>query len=102
MLRFSWRSGFLCLALVFAVSHIHAQTVTGTLSGNVTDASQGALPGVTVTIRNMDTGFERVVVTNEVGYFSAPFIPLGRYSVTAELSGFGTMRRENVLATPLS
>jgi hypothetical protein len=64
--------------------------------GTVTDASNTPLPGVTVTIRNLDTGLERVVVTNEAGYFSSPFLPAGRYDVAAELAGLGSMRRTGV------
>ena len=46
------------------------------------------LPGVTVTITNVDTGAERVVVTNEQGLYRAPLLPLGTYRVVAELQGF--------------
>ena len=45
-------------------------------------------PGVSVTITNMDTGSQRVVVTNESGVFRAPLLQLGRYTVSAERMGF--------------
>src|SRR5712691_884404 len=88
----------LVLLAVFTVAavSVQAQTVTGTMNGTVTDRSGAALPGVTVTIRNAETGLERIVVTNGAGAFSAPFLPVGRYNVHAELSGFGAMRRQNV------
>jgi hypothetical protein len=73
-----------------------AQTVTGTMNGTVTDKSGGSLPGVTVTIRNVETGLERNVETNSAGFFNAPFLPIGRYNVSAALQGFGTMFRKNV------
>ncbi|HUP49640.1 MAG TPA: carboxypeptidase-like regulatory domain-containing protein, partial [Thermoanaerobaculia bacterium] len=82
--------------LVLAAGSLQAQTVTGTMQGRVTDRSGASLPGVTVTIRNLDIGLERVVTTNMQGFFSAPFLPVGRYRVSAELSGFGTMARQNV------
>jgi hypothetical protein len=72
------------------------QTVTGTMNGTVTDKSGGALPGVTVTLRNVETGLERVVVTEKGGFYNATFLPVGRYNVQAELAGFGTMRHNNV------
>jgi len=99
MLRSTWRSPVLwvfVLVLVAVSTPLFAQTVTGTMTGNVTDASQAALPGVTVTIRNAATSLVRVVVTDNVGFFSAPFLPTGRYNVQAELSGFGTVERQNV------
>ncbi|MEO6487922.1 MAG: carboxypeptidase-like regulatory domain-containing protein, partial [Thermoanaerobaculia bacterium] len=82
--------------LTLAALPLSAQTVTGTLQGTVTDSSGSALPGVTVTIRNSETGLERVVVTDERGFFNAPFLPVGRYSLNAELAGLGTQRRTNV------
>jgi hypothetical protein len=88
---------FVVFVLVLLVSvPIFSQTVTGTLNGTVTDKSGGALPGVTVTIRNVETGLERVVVTDKSGFFNSPFLPIGRYNVQTELSGFGSMRRQNV------
>lgn len=89
----------LCILVILALltpTALLAQTVTGTLSGTVTDRSGGALPGVTVTAKNAETGLERVVVTNETGFYNAPFLPVGRYDVHAELAGFGTTRRSNV------
>ncbi len=85
----------IALLLVLAVS-AEAQTVTGAIQGTVTDTSGGALPGVTVVIRNMDTGGERTLVTNEAGLYNAPFIQIGRYTVTASLASFGTITREGI------
>ncbi len=62
--------------------------INGSIEGVVTDESGGVLPGVTVTIANLDTGDTRVVVTNESGLYRAPLLPLGRYRVSAELQGF--------------
>lgn len=84
----------ICLAGGEAVSL--AQTVTGTLQGTVTDTSGGVLPGVAVLIRNNDTGGVREVVTNEVGFYVAPFLSIGSYTVTAKLDGFQTTVREAV------
>jgi hypothetical protein len=80
---------FLCLSLFFLnSSHLHAQTFRGTILGTVTDSSGGAVPGATVTIKNLDTGLTRTVVTSEDGSYSAPELPIGNYSVTVEKSGF--------------
>lgn len=73
-----------------------AQTVTGTIQGVVSDATGGVLPGATVTVRNTETGASRELVTNELGFYSATFLPIGRYAVTAKLSGFATTVRENI------
>lgn len=91
------RALLLCLVLVLAVAlPSFAQTVSGTIQGTVTDGSGSPLPGVTVTARNIDTGFERVVVTNDKGLYSAPFVPIGDYRVTATLAGLGTVVQDQV------
>jgi hypothetical protein len=65
-----------------------AQAANGNIEGAVRDASGGVLPGVTVTVTNVDTGAVRVVVTNDGGAYRAPLLPLGAYRVAAELPGF--------------
>lgn len=63
MSNYLWR-GVMTLAMVVVfVTGAPAQTVTGTIQGTETDTSGGVLPGVTLTVRNADTGAERVVVT---------------------------------------
>ncbi|MGH9456416.1 MAG: carboxypeptidase regulatory-like domain-containing protein [Thermoanaerobaculia bacterium] len=83
------------LSLVLALPAV-AQTVTGTIQGTVADATGAALPGVTVTVRNVDTGHQRVVVTNERGFYNAPFVPIGEYTVRAELSGMNPVQKTKV------
>ncbi|MBI3264457.1 MAG: TonB-dependent receptor, partial [Acidobacteria bacterium] len=73
-----------------------AQTVTGTLQGTVTDASGGVLPGAAVVARSLDTAQARETVTNEVGYYVLPYLPIGGYTVEARLSGFRTIARQQV------
>ena len=65
-----------------------AQQANGAIEGTIKDASGAVLPGVTVTVHNNDTGEDRVVITDANGLFRAPLLPLGRYKVSAELSGF--------------
>ena len=66
-----------------------AQTAaTGNVEGQVTDSSGGVLPGVTVTVRNMDTNVGRDLVTDGNGRYRAVALQPGRYEVTGALSGF--------------
>ena len=80
-------SALLSLSLA-APAFAQSQGANGAIEGTVTDSSSGVLPGVTVTITNVDTGAERIVVTNEKGLYRAPLLPLGKYRVVAELQGF--------------
>jgi outer membrane receptor protein involved in Fe transport len=74
----------------------NAQTSGATLVGHIKDKDGGALPGVTVTARNNDTGLDRVAVSSSDGTFTLPSLPIGLYTVTAELSGFATVTIEEV------
>jgi hypothetical protein len=67
------------------------------LSGTVADASGSAVPGVTVTATNPETGLVRTTVTAADGTYRFPSLPPGTYKVIAELSGFATVTTENVV-----
>jgi hypothetical protein len=54
-----------------------SQAINGTIEGTIVDDQGGVLPGVSVTVTNLDTGDTRTVVTNESGLFRAPLLPLG-------------------------
>jgi hypothetical protein len=73
-----------------------AQRTTATIRGTIRDSSQAVVPGATVTAANQDTGLTRTTVTNADGLYSVPDLPVGRYNVTAELTGFKTATRTNV------
>lgn len=93
------RFGSLVAALVLLLTSASAsaQVVGANLSGTVVDQSQGALPGVTVTVRNTATGRDQVLVTGPEGHYRAVALQPGPYEVVAELPGFGTMRRQVTL-----
>ena len=73
-----------------------SQAINGTIEGTVKDSSGAVLPGVTVTVTNTSTGAQRVVVSNESGVFRAPLLPLGVFTVTAELSGFSKFEQVGI------
>ncbi|MGH9334799.1 MAG: carboxypeptidase regulatory-like domain-containing protein, partial [Vicinamibacteria bacterium] len=85
-------------ALSLAATPASSQTIgSGTIDGRVVDATGAVLPGVAVTIANSDTGFSRTVTTDENGRFRVPLLPAGPYALTAELSGFQTLRRDGLV-----
>ena len=89
MLRQKFRTVFALLLLLSCLSLTAlAQTVTGTLSGTVTDTAGAVVPDIEVTAKNNETGFVRSAKTNGEGYFTIPFLPLGNYNVTVEAKGF--------------
>src|SRR5437588_6461880 len=73
-----------------------AQAVKGSLVGNVTDTSGAVLPGVTVTITEVNTNISYTATTNESGYYIFANLKDGTYRVSAELPGFKKVVREGV------
>ena len=91
-LPFAMRVVLLVLVLtVIGSAPAAAQTVTGTLQGVVTDATGAVMPGVAVIVKNDETGAVRELVTNAIGFYNAPFLAIGNYTVTAKLDGFQTV-----------
>jgi hypothetical protein len=76
------------LLLGLLASPALAQINTATISGTIKDETGGVLPGVDVTIRNVDTGLARNTVTGDNGYFAVPRLAPGSYEARAMLQGF--------------
>jgi hypothetical protein len=81
------------LALALATP-LSAQTALGTLRGVVVDQQGGALPGVSVTARQIDTNTTQSVATGTEGQYFLPNLRPGRYEVTSELQGFAATRQQ--------
>jgi hypothetical protein len=82
------RRWFGVLALLAMTVSASAQEFRATVKGRVVDASQGALPGATVTVTNVDTNETATAVTNAQGEYNIPFLRPAAYTLTVELSGF--------------
>jgi hypothetical protein len=72
---------------------------TGTIQGRVTDAQGAVLPGVTVTATSPSLLGQQTAVTSETGNYRFPAVPPGTYSITYELAGFNTVKREGIQIT---
>ena len=78
----------------------HAQVAAGEITGVVKDPDGRAVPGVTVTVIDVATNRQRVVITTEDGVYTAASLPPGEYRIDVELAGFKSLRREGIrLAT---
>ena len=89
----------LLLALLAAPWAAHAQTVTGTITGIVKDASGGVLPGVTVTMTQSETGRQETAVTDTEGRYTSQPLQLGTYRIEAALTGFKASARAGIALT---
>jgi hypothetical protein len=69
---------------------------TGTIQGRVVDAQGGVLPGVTVTATSPSMMGVQTQVTSDSGNYRFPAVPPGVYTVTFELPGFSSVKREGI------
>ena len=88
MKKLGLRAILLMLGLGLLVG-AHAQTSTvGSISGTLRDPKGAAVPSAEVTVTETATGQTRTVKTDEDGFFNAPSLPVGRYTLTTSPAGF--------------
>ncbi|MDH7512489.1 MAG: carboxypeptidase regulatory-like domain-containing protein, partial [Clostridiales bacterium] len=88
---------FLSFLLAFLSSSVLAQQQTGTIRGIITDPDGNPLPGVTVSVTSEAIMGAQTYVSTETGAFRFPALPPGTYKLTAEMTGFKTFVRENLI-----
>jgi hypothetical protein len=92
MLAMKWRiAGYVCCAILaacFCQELAQAQTVTGSVTGEVTDPTGAVVPKATVVVQNIETGVKNSGSTNEAGVFSLRFLPIGHYRAFVTAPGF--------------
>ncbi len=89
----------ICFAatLLVACVSVRGQETTGTIAGTITDSAGAFVHGATAIITNTDKGVVvRTVTSDADGNYVAPLLPIGRYSVTAELAGFKKASQTNI------
>lgn len=96
MLQSTWKS--LAVGLLFA-NALPAQYDTAAILGNVRDAKGGAVVNAIVTARNLQTGITATTNTGDDGSFILPTLRIGRYRVSAEMTGFAAAVAEEVPLT---
>src|SRR6185437_9384591 len=76
---------------------LYAQSERGSIRGTVKDSTGAVVPGAKITATSMATNIETSTVSEEAGNYNIPQLAPGIYSVRAELAGFKTLVRENVV-----
>ena len=71
----------------------------GTVDGTVQDSSGGAVPGMTITLTQIETNQVRTATTNDGGYYFFPLVNPGRYQVLAEKVGFKRSTQQVLVET---
>ncbi|MDR3724505.1 MAG: TonB-dependent receptor [Terracidiphilus sp.] len=86
----------LVLFLMIPATRLFAQYDTGSVLGEIHDATGAVLPGTTVTAVNKDTGVTSTAVTGDAGQYEIPSLRTGKYKITATHAGFSTAIADNI------
>lgn len=97
MARYIIRHGIpAALLLLILIVTAGAQEFRGSITGKVTDPNGAALPGATVTIKNIETNSENTTAATDDGTYSFPLLQPGKYTLTVTQEGFNTSVREGI------
>jgi hypothetical protein len=77
------------LTLLVCCSVAFGQTITGSVTGTITDPSGAAIAAAKVTATNTDTGVQTSTTTNTDGVYVIRFLQIGHYKLSIEAQGFG-------------
>ncbi|HYO79826.1 MAG TPA: TonB-dependent receptor, partial [Bryobacteraceae bacterium] len=88
--------GFRIVAVLLVLELAAVAQTYGNLTGVVTDSSGAVLSGASITLSNLQLGSTQEVRTNEAGLYRFSLIPPGRYKLTVNASGFGTVTVNNL------
>jgi hypothetical protein len=81
---------------LFSSGSMWGQVVGASMAGVVRDESGAGLPGAEVNIKNLETGSERKLISDDAGRYAAPSIAIGRYEVTASKDGFNSQVKTGI------
>ena len=86
----------LLMGTFLAAQLLFAQVDTGAISGTVKDSSGAVLVSANVKITETETGIVSMLLTNSDGFYSAPSLHIGKYSISASAAGFTTENRNDI------
>lgn len=78
----------LIMPLLICPALVSAQQEAGQINGVLKDQNEAAIPGATITIRNVATNAIRTITTSEDGSYQATNLQPGLYEVTSQKAGF--------------
>lgn len=84
------------LLWVICSTALLAQVDTGVITGTVSDPSGAVIPGVKIVVTHVDTNMRTETTSNSSGFYSAPALRTGRYSVAVTANGFKPETRTGI------
>ena len=77
-----------CLAVILLCAPAAQAQVSASVSGRVTDPTGATVSGATVVAKNVETGESRSTVTDGLGHYWVPSLPVGEYEMHVTKQGF--------------
>ena len=99
-IRVSHKLSAWCAAAVFGFAGMMANgqsTTQGAIAGTVEDVTSAVIPGAAILIHNDGTSAEQHLTADSSGYFDAPLLEPGTYTVTISAAGFGDFKSSSVI-----
>src|SRR2546421_96213 len=90
------RAGFAVAALLVGAPALFAQSITGTLTGTVSDATGAVVPRANITLTNQASKDVRKTATNSGGYYTVAALPAGVYDLKVEAPGFQIFQQTGI------
>src|SRR5262249_13455177 len=84
-------------SLVLFVSGVYAQQESGSITGQVVDPADAGAPKAPIRVVNEDTGAVFATTSDIAGFYRAPQVAPGSYTITVATSGFATLIRRGIL-----
>jgi len=100
MLRRCFQTGPLIAAILLVPQAVLAQSINGSVVGNVKDISDAVIAGAAVELINVETRQARQTATNSVGAFDFPTVQPGQYELKVIANGFSTQVQTGISVAP--
>src|SRR5262245_55730995 len=85
-----FRKSITLIITILLLAPWHAAAQSSSLRGTVSDAQSALIPGVVITVTNVDTAVTRSTLSDDQGTYAFAQLPPGTYKVQGELPGFST------------
>ena len=84
------------MLIVLASGLVFGQGFSAAISGFVRDTTGAVVPGVTITVKHIESGLTRATVTGETGSYAIQLLPVGPYELATDLPGFKPQVRRGI------
>jgi hypothetical protein len=88
---------FVIGVFVLLAANLTAQSITGSVTGVVTDTSGAVIAGAEVNVLNQGTNIKSVARTDSSGNYAVPLLPRGDYRIEVSAPGFKRFVREGIV-----